>query len=75
MARNAGLKHAKGDILVFIDDDCVAHKEWLQRLVEPFFEDNSIGIVGGYLSGIGKTDKIVEKYYDFTLLTKFGFEN
>ena len=71
MARNAGLKCANGDILVFIDDDCIADNEWLEELIDPFLEDSTIGIVGGYLSGVGRTKRTVEKYYDFILQTKF----
>lgn len=31
-ARNAGIKRAKGDILVFIDSDCIAEPGWLQGM-------------------------------------------
>lgn len=33
-ARNAGAAHAKGDYLVFIDDDCKPAPDYLQRLAE-----------------------------------------
>jgi len=46
-ARNAGIANASGDIIVFTDDDCVAHEEWLYYLELPFLRDPSIGIVGG----------------------------
>src|SRR6185295_3045740 len=31
-ARNLGVSHAKGDILAFIDADCVAHPGWLSAI-------------------------------------------
>jgi glycosyltransferase involved in cell wall biosynthesis len=31
-ARNAGAKHAEGEVLVFIDDDCRPDKHWLRLL-------------------------------------------
>lgn len=32
-ARNAGVKHARGELLVFTDPDCVARRDWLECLV------------------------------------------
>ena len=34
-ARNAGFKVSKGDILVFVDSDCVAKKDLIAKLIEP----------------------------------------
>jgi len=46
-ARNVGTKRAKGDILVFIDDDAVLGDEHaLANLVEPLQEDHTIGVTG-----------------------------
>lgn len=45
-ARNLGLAHADGDLLVFTDSDCVPDREWLAR-VSAAFDDPAIGIVGG----------------------------
>jgi GT2 family glycosyltransferase len=45
-ARNAGIAAAGGDIVVFIDDDCVAPTAWLARLpVE--FENPAVGAMTG----------------------------
>jgi glycosyltransferase involved in cell wall biosynthesis len=32
-ARNAGVRHARGELLVFTDPDCVARRDWLECLV------------------------------------------
>lgn len=45
--RNKGLKEAKGDIFAFIDDDCLATKNWLKEIEKTFKSDkNIVGIVG-----------------------------
>lgn len=40
--RNVGVASAGGDILVFTDDDCEAHPNWLKRVVQPFASDPAI---------------------------------
>ena len=48
-ARNCGVKNACGEIIGFIDSDCVAETDWLKELV-PYFQDQRIGLVGGYVA-------------------------
>jgi len=45
-ARNAGIQAAKGDIVVFLDDDAVADVDWLERLMENF-QDPKVIAAGG----------------------------
>jgi cellulose synthase/poly-beta-1,6-N-acetylglucosamine synthase-like glycosyltransferase len=47
-ARNRGIADSRGDILAFIDADCIVDPQWLTKLVEPF-EDPEVGCVGGEL--------------------------
>lgn len=44
-ARNLGIKVASGDIVAFIDDDCIASSQWLKAINEAF--DGQIGGVEG----------------------------
>ena len=46
-ARNLALAHAKGEIIVFIDDDCIIHERWLDNLLAPFRDDTVLGVQGG----------------------------
>lgn len=46
-ARNLALAHAKGEIIVFLDDDCFIHKDWLNMLLEPFEKKSVVGVQGG----------------------------
>jgi len=49
-ARHAGALAAKADILVYIDDDVVCPKGWLDELLKPF-QDPSVVCVGGKTIG------------------------
>ncbi len=46
-ARNTGAFHAKGNILVFIDDDAFADPSWLYWLSQAFLENDDILVVNG----------------------------
>ena len=61
-ARNTGIKNASGDIIAFLDDDCLAQKEWLHYLERPFLRDHSIGVVGGEILGCRVKGTLIEDY-------------
>lgn len=46
-ARNAGLSHAAGDLLVFTDDDCELAPDYLRRAYDHFAADLSPVVRGG----------------------------
>ena len=46
-ARNAAARAARGPILAFTDDDCIADPAWLQIFAEYFASDPEVGLVGG----------------------------
>lgn len=45
-ARNTGAAHARGEIIAFLDDDAVAHEDWLKFLVDAY-DNPVIAGVGG----------------------------
>ncbi|MEM3602374.1 MAG: glycosyltransferase family A protein [Candidatus Bathyarchaeia archaeon] len=45
-ARNTGVKHARGSIIAFIDDDCIPDKNWLKELIKGFKSSEIIGVGG-----------------------------
>jgi mycofactocin system glycosyltransferase len=58
--RNLAARKARGDILAFIDSDCLAAPLWLRELV-PAFNEPVIGAVGG----------AVDSYYDTKGLDRY----
>lgn len=48
-ALNAGIKEAEGEIIAFIDDDCLAEKKWLLNMLKCFRIYNCDGIGGRVL--------------------------
>lgn len=46
-ARNAGIRATRGELVVFLDSDCIPRPEWLRRLVAPLEGSPELGAVGG----------------------------
>jgi glycosyltransferase involved in cell wall biosynthesis len=46
-SRNVGISHASGDVVLFIDDDAVAHGEWVGRIMAAY-NNSSVGAAGGF---------------------------
>lgn len=45
-ARNLGIRRARGGLVAFIDDDCVADRDWLLAIIEPFSKASVAGVEG-----------------------------
>lgn len=56
-ARNLGVKRAKGDLIAFIDSDCIAANDWLERIM--LAHESSYGVIGGSVSRNNQEDDLV----------------
>ncbi len=66
-ARNVGAQAARGEIVVFIDDDCAMDQGWLKKLLVPYADPGVAG-VGGKV--IGLPDHKV--FFDHGGVNRFG---
>ena len=47
-ARNAGVREAQGEILLFTDSDCVPSDNWIAEMIKPFEDKEVVAVKGGY---------------------------
>lgn len=45
-ARNTGIRLAKGEVVAFIDDDCIPNKKWLENAVKFVKQTRVVGLEG-----------------------------
>lgn len=76
-ARNFGVKNSVGDIIAFIDDDCVAPKTWLTGMDVFFSRDSNKDIlaVGGGVKPLVHNKKSVNNYLSFIKFLDGPLEN
>jgi glycosyltransferase involved in cell wall biosynthesis len=62
-ARNLGIKKAQGDIIGFIDDDCIAVDKWITCAINEFNKINVAGVQGPTIP-LGKME-IAKKIFNY----------
>jgi glycosyltransferase involved in cell wall biosynthesis len=58
-ALNTGIAKARGEILVFTDDDCIPDPHWLAAIAHEFTSDPSLDVLGGRVDLFDKQDRPV----------------
>jgi mycofactocin system glycosyltransferase len=59
-ARNTGARASRGEIIAFLDSDCIAGSRWLRDLV-PYFQDSRVALVGGFVDACYR-EKQMDRY-------------
>ncbi len=47
VARNTGIRHARGELIAFTDADCIAHEEFISAGISTLRGTDNCGLVGG----------------------------
>jgi len=77
-ARNTGLKKARGDIIIFLDDDAIPENDYIQNVVKIFQTYENAGGVTGKLKNVavqeikkGILGRIMKRYASFFGISGF----
>jgi glycosyltransferase involved in cell wall biosynthesis len=63
-ARNVGVENAKGDIVIFLDSDCITPPNWIEEMVRPLTGDVA-GCNSGYQTK--NSESIVARYVGYEI--------
>ena len=72
-ARNVGWRKARGDIIAFTEDDVRLPRHWVRALLA-FYEDESVGAVGGFVDHPGHFNPLRNAVYRILGLTSSRYK-
>jgi len=58
--RNIGVKKAKGNIIIFVDDDVIVDKNYLKAICDSFKNDSNIALMTGKVLPLYEKDEVPE---------------
>ena len=68
-ARNLGLEHAQGEIILFTDADCVPAPDWIEAMLRPFQDPQVDGAKGAYRT---KQTHLVARFAQLEYESRYG---
>jgi len=75
--RNLGVRHARGELIVFTDSDCVPPPDWLARIAQAYrkIETDGIGgcVINGYPGTLGSWVSHLLEFSEWTERTPEGY--
>jgi glycosyltransferase involved in cell wall biosynthesis len=63
-ARNYGVEHSKGDIIIFLDSDCIPPDNWVEEMVKPL-KGKIVGCNCGYM--VKNEESLIARYVDYEI--------
>jgi hypothetical protein len=63
-ARNFGITHTTGDLIVFLDDDALVSDDWCSEIVNTFAEHPKVQVVGGKVVPLYSVERLPSWYDD-----------
>lgn len=68
-ARNKGIKNAEGEFIFFIDDDCIAPKNWIKTFLNEYTKSSIAGVGGPMII----SPELKNNYYSYFMELKNDF--
>lgn len=69
-ARNAGVSVARGDLLLFADDDVVVPNDWVEKMVASLDRHKGAAVCGGIAPAAMRSD--IERYLHYRVVGSLG---
>jgi glycosyltransferase involved in cell wall biosynthesis len=63
-ARNLGVEHSSGEVIIFLDSDCIPPGNWLEEMVKPL-KGRVVGCNCGYK--VKNKESLVARYIDYEI--------
>jgi len=55
---NDGIRVAKGDYVILLNNDTLVSEGWLKKIVKPFVQDRKVGLVGPISNSVGNEQRV-----------------
>ena len=69
-ARNLGVSKVSGDVVIFLDSDCISSKNWLAEMIKPFERGDVVGVQGAYETL--NSESLVARYVGYEIAHRHG---